>query len=118
MINKPSFKYKAKVLDAYDGDTITILLDVGFKISIKERVRLYGIDAPEMRGEERPMGIISRDWLRGKILGKDIIVETFKEDKRKYGKYGRFLAILYLPDEQVNINQQMIDLGLAEVASY
>lgn len=118
MINKPTFRYKAKVLDVYDGDSITILLDAGFKIFIKEKLRLFGINAPEIRGKERKQGLVSRDWIRDKILGKEIIVETFKNDKRKYGKYGRFLALIFLPDEEESINRQMVNLGLAKRVDY
>jgi len=118
MENKNLFRYKAEVISAYDGDTIDIILDLGFKIQLKERVRLYGIDAPEMRGFEKSKGVITRDWLREKILGKTIIVETFKNDKDKYGKYGRFLANIYLPDEEKSLNDEMVELNLARKAEY
>ena len=94
------YYYKAFVTDVYDGDTITCKIDLGFKINAyKQKIRLYGIDTPELRGEERERGLYYRDKLREKILNKDIILKTIK-DKR--GKYGRILGIIYLDDLNIN----------------
>lgn len=113
------YRYKAKVTAVYDADTITVDVDTGFhNIMGGLKLRLYGIDAPEMRGPERAEGIISRDWLRDQILGKDIIFQSYK-DGRGRGKYGRWLAEIYSGDEdEVSLNQEMINLGLAKAASY
>lgn len=76
----------------------------------KQKVRLLGINTPEVRGPEREKGLVSRNRLRDLIDGKDIIVSTYKD---KGGKYGRLLATIFL--DGVDINQQLIDEGLAEV---
>ena len=76
----------------------------------KQKARLLGINTPEARGKEREAGLVSRDRLRELIDGKDIIVATHKD---KGGKYGRLLATIFL--DGVNVNQQLIDEGLAEV---
>ena len=109
------YKYEAIVLDVYDGDSIKVQIDLGFKIFINRRLRLLGLDAPELRGEERQDGLASRDWLRKQILGKKITVHTIK-DKR--GKYGRYLAKLYIDGEQSSLNDLLIKNGLAIVANY
>lgn len=112
------YEFNAVVTDVYDADTITVDIDLGFFIwSRKQKIRLSDIDAPEVRGVERPEGIVSRDWLRDRILGKEIVLKTAKTGSGK-GKYGRWLGELFLPNETVSLNQQMVDLGLAEVASY
>jgi micrococcal nuclease len=107
------YEYKVKeIIKVYDGDTITVVLDLGFGVYRKEVLRLYGIDTPELRGEEREQGLISRDWLREKLdtdLDK-IIIKTIKDGK---GKYGRYLAEIYV--DGVNINKQLIAEGLAKV---
>ncbi len=104
------YTYLAVVTQVYDGDTITVDVDLGMRTWVhSEKVRLARIDAPEMRGEERPAGIISRDWLREQILGKRIILRTIKDRK---GKYGRYLGEVYL--DGVNINDQLLEQGLAE----
>lgn len=107
------YEYKAKVIKVYDGDTITVLADLGFNITIKEKIRLYGLNTPEVRGAERPDGLISRDRLRERILDKEVIIKT-KKDKK--GKYGRYIAEIYLEDE--NINEWLITEGLAERKDY
>ena len=68
----------------------------------KQKVRLLGINTPEVRGPEREKGLVSRNRLRDLIDGKDIIVSTYKV---KGGKYGRLLATIFL--DGVDINQQL-----------
>jgi len=86
-------------------------ISLGFNITMhKQKARLLGINTPEVRGKEREAGLVSRDRLRELIDGKDIIIVTHKD---KGGKYGRLLATIFL--DGVNINQQLVDEGLAEV---
>ena len=106
-------KCEGKVVKVYDGDTITVLIDLGFGVTFKEKVRLYGINTPEIRGKERPDGLISRDRLRERILDKDVIIKTLKDKK---GKYGRYIAEVYLEEE--NINNWLVSEGLAERRDY
>lgn len=89
------YNYRAKVIRVYDGDTITLELDLGFHIKITENCRLYGIDAPEVRGPTRKEGLASRDFLRKLILSKQVLVTTFKD---KQGKYGRYIVKLFLEE--------------------
>lgn len=103
------YKYKARIVAVYDGDTVTASIDLGFSIKFETKLRLYGIDTPEIRGEERPDGLVSRDWLRDKVLGKEVVIQTYKD---RTGKYGRYLATIYL--DNVNLNVQLIEEGLAE----
>lgn len=107
------YEYRAKIIRVYDGDTVTAVLDLGFNVSITENVRLSGLDAPEVRGDERPDGLISRDRLREKVLDKNVIIKTFKD---RTGKYGRYIGELYLEEE--NINEWLISEGLAERREY
>jgi micrococcal nuclease len=108
------YYYKANVIKVYDGDTITVDIDLGIGIWLrKQSIRLYGIDAPEVRGAEKIEGKKSRDWLREKILGKEIILKTIKD---KTGKYGRLLGEIWFEDE--NINDLLVETGMAEAAVY
>ena len=100
--------YKAKILEVYDGDTVTADVDLGFNIRREMRLRLYGINTPELRGEERARGLEARDWLRERILEKEVDIQTIKD---KTGKYGRMLAIIWYQNE--NINEQLLALGMA-----
>ena len=104
------YEYKATVTKVYDGDTITVDFDLGFGIILKkQKIRLLGINTPEVRGSEKPQGIISRDALRQRILGKVVTIKTSKDKK---GKYGRWLGEVFVEDE--NINQWLISEGYAK----
>jgi len=104
------YEYRAFVRKVYDGDTITVDIDLGFGISLgTQKVRLLRINAPEVRGEQREKGLISRNALRDKIGNKWIKIKTQKDKK---GKYGRWLAEVWLDD--TCINDWLITEGFAE----
>jgi len=113
------YYYKANVTSVYDGDTCTVDIDLGMKSWIRgEKLRLYRINAPELRGDEREAGLVSRDFLRNQIDGKEIFISTSKDKK---GKYGRYLAEIWLKDDQgqwININDLMVQTGHAEYKEY
>src|SRR3990172_3556853 len=93
--------YKAHCTDVYDGDTCTLVIYIGFGLQIHTKVcRLYGINTPELRGgteESKAKGVAARDYLRGNILDKDVILCTLKDE---HDKYGRVLGIIYTIDPQ------------------
>lgn len=99
------FEYRATVTGVYDGDTITVDIDLGFSVTLhKYKIRLLGVDAPELRGgteASRKRGRASRDFLRGLVLGKEIILTTVKDKK---GKYGRYLGQAIIGGQCVNLN--------------
>lgn len=108
------YTYKAIVTKVYDGDTITVNIDLGLKTWIYgEKLRLYGINAPEVRGMERESGLLARDWLREQILDKEVVIETIKDRK---GKYGRYLARVSLDGR--DIIAEMVQAGYAEWRNY
>lgn len=110
--------YKALVTKVYDGDTITVDIDLGMGIWFRgQKIRLEGINTPEIRGEEREHGLVSRNWLRNKILNKEIIIRTTKDKK---GKYGRWIGEIWFNNEGVfeNINSLLVSLGMAEEVEY
>ena len=102
-----------------DGDTIDVTIDLGFELYKKERVRVAGIDTPEKRTrdlEEKALGIDATNYLKKKledtIAGDDeLTIRT--ELKGGMGKYGRLLGWLYIGEDVVSINEQMIDEGYA-----
>ncbi|WP_336129627.1 thermonuclease family protein [Mesoflavibacter sp. CH_XMU1422-2] len=104
------YNYKAKIIDVYDGDTVTAMVDLGFLHFQEMKLRLYGIDTPEIRGEEREQGIVVRDILREMILGKEVTIRSYKD---KQGKYGRYLANIILEDG-LEVNQWLVDNGHAK----
>ena len=105
------YEYSAEVKKVYDGDTITVDFDLGFGIILrKQKIRLLGINTPEVRGESRDQGLISRDRLHERILGKTVTIKTSRDKK---GKYGRWIGEVFIKDE--NINQWLLNEGLAVV---
>ena len=109
-----------EVLSVYDGDTITGAVILGLNVVAEPiKIRLFGIDAPEMRGPERPEGTITRDWLRDRILGERIPAQFMGKNCDKKGKFGRFLAYIFGNEgASQSLNQEMVDRGLAEPAEY
>lgn len=98
------FTYKAKVINVVDGDTVDVLVDLGFSMLSKQRIRLAGIDTPE-RGQ---VGYTEASVkLSELVLDKDIELKTTKPSK-----YGYYLGDLIVNGS--SINQQMIELGLAK----
>ena len=91
------FTYAAKLLEVIDGDTVDLLIDLGFGVHVKERCRLYGIDAPEMPTETGKAAKAYLESLLGAATG-ELFVATRKmarKPKEKTDKYGRYLAVLY-----------------------
>jgi len=105
------YEYRAFVRKVYDGDTVTVDIDLGFDVILKaQKIRLLRINAPEVRGEQRELGLKSRDALRQKICNKWIRLKTEKDKK---GKFGRWLGEIWFNDEC--INDWLLKEGLAEV---
>jgi micrococcal nuclease len=107
----PGYTYRARYVRAYDGDTITVDLDLGFNTWLMDQtLRLYGIDTPELRGEERPEGLKVRDHVRARLeAAEELVIETLKD---RAGKYGRWLAIVWI--DGVNLNDELVQTGRAQ----
>lgn len=125
-LENPTYKtYAGTVVNCYDADTCDVTFhlqaDLGFGISsttdFSDKVRLYGIDAWELRGVEKEKGKVARDWLNSQVRGKLVRVDIIQKSGRDArGKYGRWLAVLWLGS--VNLNEQLVELGHAEHAEY
>ena len=117
---KSCYNFRVIKIDrVLDGDTIDVTIDLGFDLYKKERVRIAGVDTPEKRTrnlEEKELGIDATNWLKKQLedvlAGDDeLIVRT--ELVGGTGKYGRLLGWLYVGDEQLSLNEQMITQGYA-----
>ena len=113
------YHYKGIIKSVYDGDTCTVDIDLGLHIWARdEKLRLNRINAPEMTGTEKPEGIKSRDFLRNKILGKEVTIQTIKDKEEKYGRY---LAEIWLEEKKgefTNINDLMVTEKFAVYKKY
>jgi micrococcal nuclease len=107
--------YVRKVENVVDGDTIDVLIDLGFDILFQSRVRLAGIDTPESRTKdikEKVLGLESKEYLKKHIKdAKSIVIKTEKMDSSE--KYGRILGWLYVNGETESVNDKMINDGYA-----
>ena len=117
---KSCYNFRVTKIDkVLDGDTIDVTIDLGFDLYKKERVRIAGVDTPEKRTrdlEEKALGLDATNWLKGKltetIKGEDeLTIRT--ELKGGVGKYGRLLGWLYINEDTVSLNEQMITEGYA-----
>ena len=109
-----------KIVKVLDGDTIDVTIDLGFDLYKKERVRVAGVDTPEKRTrdlEEKALGIEATNWLKKKLEdtiagdGDELSIRT--ELKGGVGKYGRLLGWLYINEDTLSLNEQMIEEGYA-----
>ena len=102
------YEYKFKLDRVVDGDTIDVVIDLGFSMLHKCRVRLLGIDTPESRTrdlDEKARGKLAKDFLSFCLASSDEhIIKTSVDSK---GKFGRVLGTIYC--DESNINQLMID---------
>jgi endonuclease YncB( thermonuclease family) len=113
------FWYGASAISAVDGDTIDLMVDLGFDTHKKIRVRLFGVNTPESRTtnkEEKVLGLkakqFTKDWLKANPW---VFVNTIPD---KNDKYGRVLAKIYSSDDIHNtktvcLNSDIINAGLA-----
>jgi len=100
------YEYKCKVTRVVDGDTVDVIIDLGFDIAYSSRVRLFGIDTPESRTrdkDEKARGLISKDFLKSYLDRGGVVIRTRKDKK---GKFGRVLGEMVVED--ININELMI----------
>ena len=110
------YRYNAKVIRVYDGDTIWVDIDLGFGVWMKNQsIRLKGINTPEVRGSEKIKGRVSRDrlieLLESAERDSSVTIQTTKTKQR--GKYGRILGEIFIENEERSLNQILLDEGLA-----
>lgn len=115
---KELYTYKALVERVVDADTIYLNIDLGFNSWYREKVRLRGIDCPEIDTKE---GQEVKRFVEAKLKEVEfIVVKTYKEDK-----YERYLADIFYQAKQENLeivleegsflNQELLDKGLASI---
>ena len=113
--------YRAKLDRVVDGDTVDALIDIGFDIWFKKRIRFKGVDTWESRTrnlEEKALG------LKAKARTKELLEKVssksgyFRIKSYGLGKYGRVLADVFIMDKdgkQWNVNKTLITEGHAYV---
>lgn len=109
------YTYTAKVHKIVDGDSVWLVVDVGYRMTYKDNFRLIRINTPEVRAKdpvEKAAAYAAKARLGELIpVDSDVLIRTAKS-----GKYGRWLAEIYVDDgygELVNINDVMVEEGHA-----
>jgi micrococcal nuclease len=110
------YEYFVKnVTNVVDGDTIDVIIDLGFDILFASRVRLAGIDTPESRTKdlvEKALGLESKEYLKKYLKdAKSVVIKTEKMNSSE--KYGRILGWLYVNGDTESVNDKMINDGYA-----
>ena len=112
------YQYRATIVRVIDGDTVEADVQLGFHVSLRAMFRLSGINTPEVRGPERPLGLAAKAYLQVLLNdltdgSRELLIKTKKD---KTGKYGRYLAELWVGE--VNLNQTLVESGHAERTHY
>ena len=119
------FEYAAKVVDVIDGDTVKLDVDLGFSIRQRMSLRLYGINTPEVVGEQKAAGLAAKLFLTallsngsqagpGGVICPNWIDVTIKTFKDKGDKYGRILALIFVGDDPIPVNDKLVAVGHAK----
>jgi len=104
-----------KPADVYDGDSVTAHIDLGFGVWLRrQKIRLWGINTPELRGATRRKGQAARDHLRD-LLPEDghIFIRSHKDRKGKYGRWLAELIIIKPGGTVTNANSNLVATGHA-----
>lgn len=106
--------FKAITTRVVDGDTVYAVVTMDFFDTILSKtieIRMVGIDAPETKGKEKPLGDVAKKWLKERIEGKTVTLELNGKDK-----YDRYLGVIF-DENDVNVNDEMLKQKLVEVYS-
>lgn len=115
---KAEYLYKAKVIEVTDGDTLKLLVDLGFRCSRTVKVRLVGINCDETRGvaegtDEYTRGRAAKkfveDWVRRVAFTRGVFVKTHRDRK----SFDRWLGTIYDCDGG-SLNELLLEEGLAD----
>jgi len=107
------YHYQAKLLRVIDGDTVDAMIDLGFDIHIKKRIRLYGINAWESRTRDLD---VKTKGLAAKVRLRELLEQSnneFTVISHGHGKFGRCLGELVT--KHGNINKILVTEGHAVV---
>jgi len=104
------YKYNAVIDEVIDGDTFDATIDLGFSTLKKERLRLKGVDTPEMRtsnNREKNAAILVTEFVKHLLKDRELVIKTNKK-----GGFGRYIADIYLP-QGGTLSDFLLKRGLA-----
>ena len=114
MAKLDKFVYNAKLVRVVDGDTCDAMIDLGFEVWVKKRIRFAGVDTWESRTrdlEEKKKGLEAKAYTKEMLESSDKGNFTLKSYGT--GKYGRVLGEIFVKGEDVSLNQLLKENGHA-----
>jgi micrococcal nuclease len=117
------YYYAAYVTSVYDGDTITVDIDLGLGLwRHGQTIRLWKVNTPELKGPEKEEGSRVRKIVAELVLHKTILVRTIldKRGQDHTEKFGRLLGELLVEDadgNEINVNEHLLAAGLARTVT-
>ena len=111
------YVYQLSNIRVIDGDTIDADIDLGFRITVRKRIRLYGIDAPETRlqskiknledrKKEKSLGLSAKARLREICSTNSVFLESVS-----IGKYGRVVGTIYYLEDDIGIQEDFVSIN-------
>jgi micrococcal nuclease len=115
------YEYKATLDRIVDGDTIDLIIDMGFKMTTNQRIRLANINTHETYGQkhdsdEYKAGMKAKNYVVKRFADNENVVKI--ETSKLTGKYGRYIGVIWFADSQTSLNDELVELGLAKVVHY
>lgn len=108
--------YRGRVTSVTDGDTVQVELELGWGNFLREKVRLFGINAPEM---PTTAGVAAKTFLQGQVASApEIRFRSFKDKRDKYGRVLLELLVVYEDGNTFSLNDRMVETGNAVWATY
>ena len=102
------YVYEVNTYRVIDGDSIAVVVHLGFDIHKKTVVRVIGINTPEVRGDEKPAGVLVKDYVTDFLDGKTLYLQWIKDDK--FG--GRCNGIIYA--DGIDLGKHLLSVQLAK----
>ncbi len=113
------FHYRARVTSVSDGDTCTVDIDLGLGVWVRgEKLRLHRSNAPELTGKAKPAGLRARDQLKSLIGDRDVLLQTIKDRREKYGRYLAEIRLEQNDSAPLNVSDALVAAGHARYQSY
>lgn len=115
------YEYKAILDRVVDGDTLDLIIDMGFKMTTNQRIRLANINTPETYGQKHD----SEEYKAG-MRAKEFVINRLQENgnvgkintSKLTGKYGRYIGVIWLADSETSLNDELVQKGFAKEAHY
>ena len=107
---RDNYTRKALCCNVVDGDTIDLVIDLGYNITLKERVRLLRVDCKEIKGIDKEEGLIAKKFTEDYLLGRNVYITSHTDDS-----FGRWLGEIFIEEngEYINFSDLLLKNNMA-----